>query len=100
MRVTELEAIHDGRTSFYNKAMVVEHEDRTELYSYGTHVVTIKDGKFFFHDKASHSETTRRHVREFMIQYFRLGEFLTKSMIESLMDNRWHKDYHGEDSLN
>lgn len=100
MRVVELNPIHDGRASFYNKAMVVEHEDRTELYSYGTHVVTIKDDKFFFHEKASHSETTRRHVREFMIQYFGLGEFLTKSMIENLMNNRWHKDYHGGDSLN
>lgn len=93
MRVIELDAIHDGRRSFYNKAMVVEHEDREELYSYGTLVVTIKDDEFFFHEKASHSDTTRRHVREFMIQYFGLGEFLTKQMIENLMDGKWHKDY-------
>lgn len=93
MKVSELEAIHDGRRSFYNKAMVVEHEDRTELYSHGTLVVTIKNDEFFFHDRASYSETTRRHVREFMIQYFGLGEFLDKKMIENLMDGKWHKDY-------
>lgn len=98
MRVIELDAIHDGRRSFYNKAMVVEHEDRTELYSYGTLVVTIKDDEFFFHEKASHSETTRRHVREFMIQYFGLGEFLDKGMIENLMDGKWHKDYGDNES--
>lgn len=98
MRVIELDAIHDGRRSFYNKAMVVEHEDRTELYSYGTLVVTIKDDEFFFHEKASHSETTRRHVREFMVQYSRLDEFLTKKMIENLMDGKWHKDYGDNES--
>ena len=93
MRVVELEAIYDGRKSFYSKAMVAEHEDRWELYSYGTLVVTLKDDEFFFHDDANYSDTTRRHVREFMIQYFGLGEFLTKKMIESLIDGKWHKDY-------
>ena len=93
MRVVELEAIYDGRKSFYSKAMVVEHDDRSELYSYGTLVVTTRDGEFFLHDDANYSDTTRRHVREFMIQYFGLSEFLTKKMIENLMDGKWHKDY-------
>ena len=93
MRVVELNPIHDGCASFYNKAMVVEHEDRTELYSYGTLVVTLKDDMFFFHDRAGYSETTRRHLREFMIQYFGLGEFLDKKMIENLTDGKWHNDY-------
>lgn len=93
MRVVELEAIYDGRKSFYSKAMVVEHDDRKELYSYGTLVVTIRGDEFFLHDDANYSDTTRRHVREFMIQYFGLGEFLTKKMIENLMDGKWHKDY-------
>lgn len=93
MRISELEAIHDGRRSFYNKAFVIEHTDRTELYSYGTLVVTLKGGMFYFHTDANYSDTTRRHVREFMIQYFGLGEFLSKKMIESLMDGEWHDNY-------
>lgn len=93
MRISELEAIHDGRRSFYNKAFVIEYTDRTELYSYGTLVVTLKGDKFYFHRDANYSDTTRRHVREFMIQYFGLGEFLSKKMIESLMDDEWHANY-------
>lgn len=97
MRVIELDAIHDGRKSFYNKAIVFEHPDRTELYSYGTLVVTIKGDEFFFHNDANYSDTTRRHVREFMIQYFGLGEFLSKSMIEELIDGKWHTNYDTSD---
>lgn len=89
----ELQAIYDGRKSFYNKAIVMEEKDRTELYSYGSLVVTIKDGSFKFHPDANYSDTTRRHVREFMIQYFGCGEFLSKSMIEDLIDGEWHDNY-------
>ena len=63
-----------------------------------TAYVTLKGNEFFFHDDASYSDTTRRHVREFMIQYFGSGEFLTKKMIENLMDGKWHKDYGDNES--
>lgn len=94
--MTELEAIHDGRRSFYNKAYVCSENDKHELYSYGVHVVTIKGDKFKFHADANYSDTTRRHVREFMIQYFGNTEFLSKHMIEDLIDGEWHKGYHDD----
>ena len=56
---------YDSRASFYNKA---ETED-DKLYSYGTLVAEIIDGKPVLHDDWDYSQTTIRHVKEFLRQH-------------------------------
>lgn len=66
----ELECRYDGRKSFYGKAKVDEPESGVlKLYSYGTHVATIRDGKPVKEDEYWASMTTNRHIREFYKQF-------------------------------
>lgn len=63
----ELEARYDSRASFYGKARVEVHEDGTKrLWSYSTHVASIKGGKPMVFD--TYSTTTLRHIKEFLKQ--------------------------------
>lgn len=62
-----LDARYDSRNSFYGKAKVVTKDNGDEeLYSYGTLVAGIKDGKPYSLGKFS--QTTSRHQREFFKQ--------------------------------
>ncbi len=56
---------YDSRASFYNKA----ETDDDKLYSYGTLVAEIIDGKPVLYDDWDYSQTTIRHVREFLRQH-------------------------------
>ena len=69
----ELHPEFDSRQSFYGKARVIIKPDGTQvLYSYGTPVCRIKDGKATLLHKGylgwSSSQTTLRHVKEFLKQ--------------------------------
>lgn len=69
----KLEPVHDSRKSFYGKAVVDERDDGTKvLYSYGTPVCRIEDGKVTLLRKGylgwSSSATTLRHVKDFLKQ--------------------------------
>lgn len=75
-KVKALEPIHDSRKSFYGKAEVVVDDlgdtvRSYDLYSYGTVVANItydyahKDVKVY----DTHSATTLRHIKEFLIQH-------------------------------
>lgn len=64
----ELTTVYDRCKSFYKKAYVEEEDGEKRLYSYDTHVATIKDGKYILHELAACSVTTRRHVDEFLRQ--------------------------------
>lgn len=69
----ELTPHFDSRQSFYGKAKVVVRDDGTQiLYSYGTPVCRIKDGKATLLHKGylgwSSSQTTLRHVKDFLKQ--------------------------------
>ena len=71
--MVELHPEFDSRQSFYGKARVVVRDDGTQvLYSYGTPVCRIKDGKVTLLRKGylgwSSSPTTLRHVKEFLKQ--------------------------------
>lgn len=68
-----LEPEYDSRQSFYKKAYVDEKADGSKvLYSYGTPVCRIKDGKATLLRKGylgwASSQTTLRHVKEFLKQ--------------------------------
>lgn len=62
-----LEPEFDSRQSFYNKAFVTD--DNNVLYSYGTKVMEIRDGKPVITCREDQlSMTTMRHIREFLKQ--------------------------------
>lgn len=69
MNIYELTARFDSRKSFYGKAHVIELEDGTkQLQSYSTIVGEIKNGKYhqLWDGK---SQTTTRHIKEFIKQF-------------------------------
>ena len=68
METKKLEAIYDGRKSFYGKSQLIENEEKIELESYNTIVATYykKENKFLLHGK--YSQTTTRHQKEFANQ--------------------------------
>lgn len=68
MQIYELVARFDARKSFYHKAMVGITKNKTTLFSYETPVATIQNGKLKLLDAWNYSNTTRRHVKEFVIQ--------------------------------
>lgn len=69
MKQYELSATYDSAKSFYGKAIVKEPNERTKVFfSYKTKVAEIKDGELVLHTEWKHSNTTIRHVREFMLQ--------------------------------
>jgi hypothetical protein len=61
-----LNANYDGRKSFYGKAQVEINNNIQRLYSYGTLVAEIVDGKLIVRD--TYSATTLRHIKEFAQQ--------------------------------
>jgi hypothetical protein len=62
----ELEARNDARKSFYGKATVRIEKGVTILKSYNTDVAFIKNGKATIN--GTYSQTTLRHIKEFLIQ--------------------------------
>lgn len=68
LRREELEARFDSRQSFYGKALI-KYADNGDiiLQSYSTDVAVIHaDGTF---EAGKYSQTTNRHIREFMKQF-------------------------------
>lgn len=73
----ELKSVHTAQNSFYGKAKVVEFMSddgithKTILYSYETAVCIVTAGDVLSVDIPNmYSKTTRRHIREFVIQCF------------------------------
>ncbi len=63
-----LEPRYDSRKSFYGKAQVDtgDNGDKNKLYSYGTLVAEIKDGKPVVY--GTYSATTLRHIKDWLKQ--------------------------------
>lgn len=65
-----LEPQNDNRKSFYGKAKVFVDDNGVEtLYSYDTPVAKIEGGKLTLLPRWDESQTTLRHVREFLRQH-------------------------------
>lgn len=84
----ELNPRFDGRKSFYGKAKVVIKDGESHLYSYNTHVATLKPG-ITKHDDilevyGTYSPTTLRHIKEFMQQNG--FPYMSKGEIEHLIE--------------
>ena len=76
----ELDARFDARQSFYGKALVEEAKtegnnpmDCVRLYSYGSLVAELVGSDIRLYELATCSQTTIRHVREFLRQYTNIG---------------------------
>lgn len=59
---------YDSRKSFYNKAIVECLNSIQTLYSYSTKVAEIENGKITLYSAWDCSQTTLRHVKEFLRQ--------------------------------
>ena len=69
MNIYELSARFDSRKSFYGKAHVIELDNGVkQLQSYDTIVGEIKNGKYFQLWDGK-SQTTTRHIKEFIKQF-------------------------------
>lgn len=65
---SDLEPRFDSRASFYGKAKVDtgDNDDENKLYSYGTLVAEIKNGKPVVY--GTYSQTTLRHIKDWLQQ--------------------------------
>lgn len=57
---------YDSRKSFYGKAKVQSEKGVKTLYSYGTPVATVENGKARI--RGTYSSTTLRHIKDFLQQ--------------------------------
>jgi hypothetical protein len=64
----DLRPQYDARQSFYNKARVEDNGSELVLYSYNTPVAKIVDDSVELLPKWDYSQTTLRHVKEFLKQ--------------------------------
>lgn len=67
--IKNLDAIYDNKKSFYGKAKVKQDGDTITLVSYGTDIISIKNGKLnpLWN---GYSMTTTRHIKEFFKQFY------------------------------
>lgn len=88
----ELKTIYDNAKSFYKKAYVIKYYNKDniiikyELVSYDTTILYLKDSKIHFNykdinDKSIYSQTTLRHIKEFIKQYYYYLEIYYKDII-------------------
>ena len=69
MEFYELDCRYDARQSFYGKAKVVVDKGCKTLYSYDTPVAKInRKGELKLLSYWDYSQTTMRHIKEFMRQ--------------------------------
>ena len=76
----DLQAIHDSRASFYNKAQVQTTDTRKTLLSYNTEVAFIENNKAVV--LGWFSGTTGRRLKEFLKQ----NDFKAESKAQILKD--------------
>ena len=69
MEMYELMARYDARKSFYGKAHVMEDENGKTLLSYGTKICRIDNDGNLSRLWHGNSQTTTRHVKEFLKQF-------------------------------
>ena len=81
--MTELQAIYDGKQSFYGKAYTKTEGENKNLYSYGAIVAVISynESSKVARVLDTHSQTTLRHIKEFLKQEGFKAE--TKRQIEN-----------------
>lgn len=92
----ELYPLWDSRKSFYKKAYIsYEGNGVYNLYSYNTLVCTIDNNKIILNRYSFYSNTTIRHLKDFLYQYLNTTSAtynylythnFTKKAIETITD--------------
>ena len=90
MKTRELRVIHGTQQCFYKKAFIKEDNEGTEfLYSYYSLIVTnYGNGLKFEEDCNLYSNTTMRHVREYLKQ---IGRWDLAKLSKSQLFNKLEK---------
>ena len=83
-----LNAVYARQKSFYQKAVVTREVDGSlRLYSYGTWVATIYPNVYYeLHRHAAYSNTTVRHVNDFLMQFANTDEALSIAQVRERID--------------
>lgn len=69
MNIYKMKPIYDNAKSFYKKAIVETNNDIIKLISYNTIVATIDLNTNKATIKNTYSQTTLRHIKEFLKQH-------------------------------
>lgn len=84
----ELFPRHDARKSFYGKAHIIETSKTIKLKSYDTIILKYnkqtKTIKFLCRDLWAFSQTTNRHINEFLKQFTNISPLTKKDIIKMI----------------
>ena len=93
MKTRELRTVYSNQASFYKKAWIKEDEDGTQyLYSYYQRIITNYGKALKFEEDINlYSNTTMRHLREYLKQ---IGRFDLAALSKSNLFKKLEKsDY-------
>jgi hypothetical protein len=80
-----LQPIFSDKMSFYKKAKVVFDNGKTTLYSYDTKIIELKGRELVYMcEDYLLSQTTLRHLKEFLKQFYKNKEYTKKEILKEL----------------
>lgn len=83
MREMYLQPIFSDKMSFYKKARVIFDNGKTILYSYETKIIELKGRELVYMcDECLLSQTTLRHLKEFLKQFYKNQEYTKKDILK------------------
>ena len=86
--IYELFPRYDARKSFYGKAHIIETSKTIKLISYDTIILQYnkqtKTIKFLCRDLWAFSQTTNRHINEFLKQFTNISPLTKKDIIKMI----------------
>ena len=88
LNIYELFPRYDARKSFYGKAHIIETSKTIKLKSYNTIILQYskqtKTIKFLCRDPWAFSQTTNRHINEFLKQFTNVNPLTKKEILKSI----------------
>ena len=83
MREMYLQPIYEPRNSFYEKAKVIFENGTTTLFSYNSKIIELKGRELIYMcDEYLLSQTTLRHLKEFLKQFYKNQEYTKKDILK------------------
>ena len=82
----ELKPIYDNAKSFYGKAVVIRLDEKMILKSYDTEILEREYSsnkiKFLTNNKNHFTQTTNRHINEFLQQFCNMEKMTKKELLK------------------
>ena len=97
LNIEELEPRYCSNKSFYKKAHVVTYNGYYVLKSYGLNILAVKNNLIVTTDNYAYSNTTSRHVHEFLKQYY--TDLSSKDLGRVYKLNPWDEDLSSLDDI-